>query len=56
MGEVKQEIRRGDLRCNTVPPEMIKSIRDTDATLMAAITSKAGEGLQVRHPSDASAL
>ena len=32
----------GDPRCNTVPPETIKSIRDTDATLMAAITSKAG--------------
>ena len=32
----------GDPRCNTVPPETIKSIRDTDATLMAAITSTAG--------------
>jgi isocitrate/isopropylmalate dehydrogenase len=32
----------GDPRCNTVPPETIKSIRDTDATLMAAITSKSG--------------
>jgi 3-isopropylmalate dehydrogenase len=32
----------GDPRCNTVPPETIESIRDTDATLMAAITSKAG--------------
>ncbi|HQA55369.1 MAG TPA: isocitrate/isopropylmalate family dehydrogenase [Synergistaceae bacterium] len=32
----------GDPRCNTVPPETIKSIRETDATLMAAITSKAG--------------
>lgn len=32
----------GDPRCNTVPPETIKSIRSTDATLMAAITSKAG--------------
>jgi len=32
----------GDPRCNTVPPETIESIRATDATLMAAITSKAG--------------
>ncbi|MDR1021317.1 MAG: isocitrate/isopropylmalate dehydrogenase family protein [Synergistaceae bacterium] len=32
----------GDPRCNTVPPETIESIRSTDATLMAAITSKAG--------------
>ncbi|MDR0648188.1 MAG: isocitrate/isopropylmalate dehydrogenase family protein [Synergistaceae bacterium] len=32
----------GDPRCNTVPPETVESIRDTDATLMAAITSKAG--------------
>jgi isocitrate/isopropylmalate dehydrogenase len=32
----------GDPRCNTVPPETIESIRGTDATLMAAITSKAG--------------
>lgn len=32
----------GDPRCNTVPPETVESIRSTDATLMAAITSKAG--------------
>lgn len=32
----------GDPRCNTVPPETIESISNTDATLMAAITSKAG--------------
>ncbi len=32
----------GDPRCNTVPPETIEKIRDTDATLMAAITSKSG--------------
>jgi isocitrate/isopropylmalate dehydrogenase len=32
----------GDPRCNTVPSETIQAIRDTDATLMAAITSKAG--------------
>lgn len=32
----------GDPRCNTVPPETVESIRNTDATLMAAITSKAG--------------
>ena len=32
----------GDPRCNTVPPETIRSIEDTDATLMAAITSKSG--------------
>ena len=32
----------GDLRCNTVPPETIKAIEETDATIMAAITSKAG--------------
>ncbi len=32
----------GDSRCNTVPPETIESIRNTDATLMAAITSKPG--------------
>jgi isocitrate/isopropylmalate dehydrogenase len=32
----------GDPRCNTVPPETVESIRGTDATLMAAITSKAG--------------
>jgi isocitrate/isopropylmalate dehydrogenase len=32
----------GDPRCNTVPPETIESIKNTDATLMAAITSKAG--------------
>ena len=32
----------GDPRCNTVPPETIQSIKDTDATLMAAITSKSG--------------
>lgn len=32
----------GDPRCNTVPPETIKSISNTDATLMASITSKAG--------------
>lgn len=32
----------GNPRCNTVPPETIDKIRDTDATLMAAITSKAG--------------
>ena len=32
----------GDPRCNTVPPETIKSIEETDATIMAAITSKAG--------------
>jgi isocitrate/isopropylmalate dehydrogenase len=32
----------GDPRCNTVPPETIEAIRNTDATLMAAITSKAG--------------
>lgn len=32
----------GDPRCNTVPPETIEKIKNTDATLMAAITSKAG--------------
>ncbi|EHM09558.1 isocitrate/isopropylmalate dehydrogenase [Thermanaerovibrio velox DSM 12556] len=32
----------GDPRCNTVPPETIEKIRECDATLMAAITSKAG--------------
>lgn len=32
----------GDPRCNTVPPETIKTIAETDATLMAAVTSKAG--------------
>jgi isocitrate/isopropylmalate dehydrogenase len=32
----------GDPRCNTVPPETIESIKNTDATLMAAITSKSG--------------
>lgn len=32
----------GDSRCNTVPPETIEAIKNTDATLMAAITSKAG--------------
>lgn len=32
----------GDPRCNTVPPETIETISKTDATLMAAITSKAG--------------
>jgi isocitrate/isopropylmalate dehydrogenase len=32
----------GDPRCDTVPPETIESIRNTDAALMAAITSKAG--------------
>jgi isocitrate/isopropylmalate dehydrogenase len=32
----------GDPRCNTVPPETIETIKNTDATLMAAITSKAG--------------
>ena len=32
----------GDPRCNTVPPETIKAIEETDATIMAAITSKAG--------------
>jgi isocitrate/isopropylmalate dehydrogenase len=32
----------GDPRCNTVPPETIETIKSTDATLMAAITSKAG--------------
>lgn len=32
----------GDPRCNTVPPETIESIKNTDATLMAAITSKPG--------------
>lgn len=32
----------GDPRCNTVPPETIKTIEETDATLMAAITSKSG--------------
>lgn len=32
----------GDPRCNTVPPETIESIRNTDAAIMAAITSKAG--------------
>jgi isocitrate/isopropylmalate dehydrogenase len=32
----------GDPRCNTVPPETIKKIENADATLMAAITSKAG--------------
>ena len=32
----------GDPRCNTVPPETIKSIKETDATIMAAITSKSG--------------
>ena len=29
----------GDPRCNTVPPETIKAIEETDATIMAAITS-----------------
>lgn len=37
-----QKFGEGDPRCNTVPPETIESIRKTDATLMAAITSKAG--------------
>lgn len=32
----------GDPRCNTVPPETLEKIRNTDATLMAAITSKPG--------------
>ncbi|GHV29391.1 3-isopropylmalate dehydrogenase [Synergistales bacterium] len=32
----------GSPKCNTVPPETIESIKNTDATLMAAITSKAG--------------
>ncbi len=32
----------GDPRCNTVPPETIEAIKKTDATLMAAITSKPG--------------
>jgi len=32
----------GDPRCNTVPPETVEAIKNTDATLMAAITSKAG--------------
>ena len=32
----------GDPRCNTVPPETIDKIKNSDATLMAAITSKAG--------------
>lgn len=32
----------GDSRCNTVPPETVETIKNTDATLMAAITSKAG--------------
>lgn len=32
----------GDPRCNTVPPETVQAIKDTDATIMAAITSKAG--------------
>ncbi len=32
----------GDPRCNTVPPETIDTITNTDATLMAAITSKPG--------------
>ena len=32
----------GDPKCNTVPPETIEKIKSTDATLMAAITSKAG--------------
>ncbi|WP_281746207.1 isocitrate/isopropylmalate dehydrogenase family protein [Thermanaerovibrio acidaminovorans] len=33
---------QGDPRCNTVPPETIDKIRSSDATLMAAITSKSG--------------
>ena len=37
-----QKFGEGDPRCNTVPPETIESIRKTDATFMAAITSKAG--------------
>lgn len=32
----------GDPRVNTVPPETIEKIKNSDATLMAAITSKAG--------------
>ena len=32
----------GDPRCNTVPPETIEAIKNTDATIMAAITSKSG--------------
>ena len=36
------KLGEGDPRCNTVPPETVESIRGTDATLMAAITSKAG--------------
>jgi isocitrate/isopropylmalate dehydrogenase len=32
----------GDPRCNTVPPETVETIKKTDATLMAAITSKPG--------------
>ena len=32
----------GDPRCNTVPPETIEKIKNADATLMAAVTSKSG--------------
>jgi isocitrate/isopropylmalate dehydrogenase len=37
-----QKYGEGDPRCNTVPPETLESIRNTDATLMASITSKSG--------------
>jgi hypothetical protein len=47
----------GDPRCNTVPPETIKSIRETDATLMAANHIEGRrKGLQICYPSDAPAL
>ncbi|MDR0763975.1 MAG: isocitrate/isopropylmalate dehydrogenase family protein [Synergistaceae bacterium] len=32
----------GDPRCDTVPPETIEAIKNTDAAIMAAITSKSG--------------
>lgn len=37
-----KEFPEGDKRRNTVPQETIDKVRDTDATLMAAITSKSG--------------
>jgi isocitrate/isopropylmalate dehydrogenase len=37
-----KEFPEGDKRRNTVPQETIDKVRNTDATLMAAITSKAG--------------
>ncbi|MDN5335679.1 MAG: hypothetical protein PWR02_705 [Synergistales bacterium] len=37
-----KEYPEGDPRRNTVPPETIEKVKNTDATLMAAITSKSG--------------